>query len=110
MSCLEKETSELKEAMEQQKGKNNVSRRGREEPVGQVLPSHLKTLCDHPGRMGYGSLLAPFPVVCAGSLQCVLSRSSASPFPHGPQLSHSRLPKHGATSGLGLQCLAWLRT
>lgn len=44
MSCLEKETSELKEAMEQQKGKNNVSRRGREEPEGQVLPSHLKTL------------------------------------------------------------------
>lgn len=29
VSCLEKETSELKEAMEQQKGKNNVSRRGR---------------------------------------------------------------------------------
>lgn len=46
MSCLEKETSELKEAMEQQKGKNNVSGRclhwggmkgQREEAMGKLL-------------------------------------------------------------------------
>ena len=46
MSCLEKETGELKEAMEQQKGKNNVSssvnwgsvKGQREEAAGKLLP------------------------------------------------------------------------
>lgn len=70
MSCLEKETSELKEAMEQQKGKNNVSEgactgvgwRGREEAMG-------KSSCNLCSQL-------LFPLFAPG-IQCV-NLSSAS--------------------------------
>lgn len=105
MSCLEKETSELKEAMEQQKGKNNVSGRclhwggmkgQREEAMGKVF--HFRA--HHPGSTGPNFASSFFPIVCTRNSVCeplfCLSILTVQ------QLSH-RLSKHGATSGLGTQ-------